>query len=460
MDDRMNRKQAAAAPETMIEVNNITKSFRVYYDKGHLIKERVLYRGRSRYERREVLRGISFEVKKGEAVGLIGSNGCGKSTTLKLLTGIMYPDSGTVSLKGRASALIELGAGFHPDMSGRENIYTNAAIFGLSRKEVDACIDDIIAFSELEEFIDNPVRTYSSGMYMRLAFSVAINVKADILLIDEILAVGDAAFQAKCFNKLREIKGQGTTIVIVSHSLSQIEQICERSIWIMDGKIRMEGAPREVHAEYMAYMSEKVDRERVAAAQREEQKEKEEPKAAEPEPAAEETAEQESTPEAGEAAEEEPEEEDPQKPNGNRWGSREAEITSVEVLNGNGKAQTLFDPQEDITVRIRYRSKVALDDVVLGLALYRTDGVYIYGTNSLLDKTGVVKLEGTGTIDLNMRRVGLNQGEYSVDLALHRPDGFSYDFWRNTCTFTISEKRSEVGIISLDHEWKIRKEKA
>ena len=262
MNDRMDRTRKDYGDEVMITAENITKGFRIYYDKGHNIKERALYRGRGRYEKREVLKGISFEVKKGEAIGLIGSNGCGKSTTLKLLTGIMYPDSGSVHLKGRVSALIELGAGFHPDMSGRENIYTNAAIFGLSRKEVDACIDDIIDFSELEEFIDNPVRTYSSGMYMRLAFSVAINVKADILLIDEILAVGDAAFQAKCFNKLREIKGQGTTIVIVSHSLSQIEQICERSIWIMDGRIRMEGAPREVHAEYMAYMSEKVEKSR------------------------------------------------------------------------------------------------------------------------------------------------------------------------------------------------------
>ncbi len=446
--------------ETVISVRNVKKMFRVYRDRGNTLKDRILFAGRRKYEEHWVLNGVSFDVKRGEAIGLIGQNGCGKSTTLKMLTKILYPDEGTIEMKGRVSSLIELGAGFHPDLSGRENIYTNASIFGLSRKEIDARLEDIIAFSELEAFIDDPVRTYSSGMYMRLAFAVAINVDADILLIDEILAVGDAAFQAKCFNKLREIKGQGTTIVIVSHSLSQIEQICERSIWIMDGKIRMEGPPREVHAEYMAYMSEKVDRERGAAARKEEQKEKEEPKAAEPEPAAEETAEQESTPEAGEAAEEEPEEEDPQKPNGNRWGSREAEITSVEVLNGNGKAQTLFDPQEDITVRIRYRSKVALDDVVLGLALYRTDGVYIYGTNSLLDKTGVVKLEGTGTIDLNMRRVGLNQGEYSVDLALHRPDGFSYDFWRNTCTFTISERRSEVGIISLDHEWQIRKEKA
>ena len=240
--------------ENAIEVKDIKKSFKVYFDKSNLLKERVLFWKRNKYERRNVLKGISFNVKKGEAIGLIGHNGCGKSTTLKLLTKIMYPDSGTIDMKGRVSALIELGAGFHPDMSGRENIYTNAAIFGLTKREIDRKVDDIIAFSELQEFIDNPVRTYSSGMYMRLAFAIAINVDADILLIDEILAVGDAAFQQKCFNRLKEIKAEGTTIVIVSHSLDQIEKICERSIWIDKGLIRAEGNPQNVHAQYLDFM--------------------------------------------------------------------------------------------------------------------------------------------------------------------------------------------------------------
>ncbi|MDE6679293.1 MAG: ABC transporter ATP-binding protein, partial [Ruminococcus sp.] len=166
----------------VIDVSNITKKFRIYFDKGGQLKEKLLFRKRNRYEEREVLKGISFQVRKGEAVGLIGHNGCGKSTTLKLLTKIMYPDSGEIIMQGRISSLIELGAGFHPDMSGRENIYTNASIFGLTKKEVDARFNDIVEFSELSDFIDNPVRTYSSGMYMRLAFSVAINVDADILL--------------------------------------------------------------------------------------------------------------------------------------------------------------------------------------------------------------------------------------------------------------------------------------
>lgn len=238
-----------------IEVKNITKQFRVYLDKGNTLKEKTLFRKRRKYEDRLVLDGISFEVRKGEAIGLIGHNGCGKSTTLKLLTKIMYPDAGSIEMAGRVSSLIELGAGFHPDMSGRENIYINAAIFGLNRKEIDSRLEQIIDFSELREFIDNPVRTYSSGMYMRLAFSVAINVDADILLIDEILAVGDAHFQEKCFDKLKEIKRGGTTIIIVSHSLGQIEEICDRSIWIDKGKIKKEGIPCKVHEEYLDFMN-------------------------------------------------------------------------------------------------------------------------------------------------------------------------------------------------------------
>ena len=182
---------------------------------------------------------------------------------------------GTVDMSGRVSGLIELGAGFHPDMSGRENIYTNASIFGLSKKEIDARVDEIIAFSELEDYIDNPVRTYSSGMYMRLAFSVAINVDADILLIDEILAVGDAHFQEKCFEKMQEIKKSGTTIVIVSHSLGQIEEICDRSIWIDAGRIRMDGQPKEVHEKYLEYMGVKTAEQKREKIHEEQEKERE-----------------------------------------------------------------------------------------------------------------------------------------------------------------------------------------
>lgn len=238
--------------DVVIEVKDVTKSFKIYTDKGKMLKEKILFRNRNRYEMRNVLKGISFEVKRGESIGLIGNNGCGKSTTLKLLSKIIYPNSGSIQIAGRVSSLIELGAGFHPDMSGRENIFINAAIFGLSRKETEKRLDSIIEFSELEEFIDNPVRTYSSGMYMRLAFSVAINVDADILLIDEILAVGDQHFQDKCFDKLKEFKNdKNKTIVIVSHSLDSVKMLCNRAIWIYDGKVRMDGKPEEVIKSYL-----------------------------------------------------------------------------------------------------------------------------------------------------------------------------------------------------------------
>lgn len=246
------------AEKYKIEANHILKKFRIYLDRGTNLRDHFLTKNRGRYENHLVLDDVSFHVEKGEALGIIGENGCGKSTILKLLAGIIYPDAGNIVMDGRVSALIELGAGFHPDMSGRENICTNAAIFGLSRKEISARLDQIIEFSELGSFIDSPVRTYSSGMYMRLAFSVAINVDADILLVDEILAVGDAAFQTKCFNRMKEIKASGTTIVIVSHALGQISEICDRCLWIKQGKIQCEGIPQTVIAEYSDYMEKKA----------------------------------------------------------------------------------------------------------------------------------------------------------------------------------------------------------
>jgi len=263
--------------ENVIEVRDVYKKFRNYYDKSNNLKEKLIRIGREKkYSDNQVLNGISFDVKKGEAIGLIGKNGCGKSTTLKLLTKIIYPDAGTIEIKGRVSSLLELGAGFHPDLSGFENIYLNAAVFGLTRKEIDGRVDDIIRFSELRDYINNPIRTYSSGMYMKLAFSVAINVEADILLIDEILGVGDVSFQKKCFEKLQDIKKSGTTIVIVSHSTDQIERICDRSIWIEEGNIRMQGEPKEVHKYYLEAMEQ-----RRLKRQEEEKKEIEEKKQAE-----------------------------------------------------------------------------------------------------------------------------------------------------------------------------------
>ena len=237
--------------ETAIEIKHVTKSFKIYYDKASTLKEHLLFWKRNESELYTALKDINLDIKKGETVGLIGVNGSGKSTLLKLMTKIIYPTKGEIITHGKLTSLLELGAGFHQDITGRENIYFNAAIFGLTKQEIDKRLDEIIEFSELGEFIDNPVRTYSSGMYMRLAFSIAINVDAEILLIDEILAVGDQHFQEKCFNKLQELKESDKTIVIVSHSLDQIENLCTRAIWINNGLVEMDDTPSKVIPEYL-----------------------------------------------------------------------------------------------------------------------------------------------------------------------------------------------------------------
>lgn len=238
-----------------IKVSHVSKDFKLYYDRAHTLKEKLLFFSKKNKEKDNilhVLKDINLEIKKGESVALIGTNGSGKSTLLKLMTKIIYPNKGKLTTYGKLTSLLELGAGFHDDFTGRENIYFNASIFGLTRKEIDEKIDEIIEFSELKDFIDNPVRTYSSGQYMRLAFSIAINVDAEILLIDEILAVGDQHFQDKCLEKLKELSESDKTIVIVSHALSSIKNLCNRGIWIKEGKVQMDGKIDNVIKKYLA----------------------------------------------------------------------------------------------------------------------------------------------------------------------------------------------------------------
>ncbi len=419
--------------DNAIEVKNVRKKFRVYYDKGNQLKERLLFRKRNRYEDRWVLNGISFNIKKGEAVGLIGHNGCGKSTTLKLLTRIMYPNEGTIELKGRVSSLIELGAGFHPDMSGRENIYTNASIFGLSKKEIDERMDDIVEFSEMEQFLDNPVRTYSSGMYMRLAFSVAINVNADILLIDEILAVGDINFQSKCFNKLKEIKAQGTTIVIVSHSLGQIEQICDRTIWLDAGKIKADGKPRDVHPEYMDFMGQK--RQEIADKENARKEEK-------------------SGKKAGERTDEEgaSDTSDDEK---KRWGNGYARINQVRMLDEHGKNQNAFATGSKVTIELDYTVRKKVEDAVFGIGIFNQGGQQIYGTNTRIDQMEEFNLDSSGSMKITLENVNLLPGVYLLDVAIESQVGIPVDYFREAYTFEMYSQTGDVGIARLDHQWYI-----
>ncbi|MBP0971935.1 MAG: ABC transporter ATP-binding protein [Oscillospiraceae bacterium] len=390
-----------------IEIQDLTKKFRIYADQGQSLKEKLLSKKRRKYEERIVLDGISLTVEPGEAIGLVGKNGSGKSTLLKLMSRILYPDGGSVKLNGRVSSLIELGAGFHPDMTGRENIFTNASIFGLTHKEIEARLDEIIEFSEMQEFIDNPVRTYSSGMYMRLAFSVAIHVGADILLIDEILAVGDAAFQAKCFERLMEIKAAGTTVVIVSHSMAQLERICDRTVWIDGGKIRMEGPPNEVHPAYLDFMGQR--RQLSAPVKAAEQTEKADTPA--------------------------------------RW-------TDICLLNEQGERITQLRTGDTVTLQMTYEADPERAEAALiGLALYRADKALCYGTNTQRERMQPLKLKARGTVRCTFSPMNLIAGTYWFDVGLRRMDMFAYDYAAQAVRFTVYNTIDETGVARLAHQW-------
>jgi ABC-2 type transport system ATP-binding protein len=412
-----------------ITIKNVAKKFKVYYDRAASLKERILFKNRSSYEDRWVLKDVSFEVAKGEAVGIIGQNGCGKSTMLKLMTQIMYPNKGSIEIQGRISSLIELGAGFHPDMSGRENIYTNASIFGLTRKEIDRRVEEIIDFSEIREFIDNPVRTYSSGMYARLAFSVAIHVDADVLIVDEILAVGDASFQSKCFNKMREIKASGVTIVIVSHGLGQIEQLCERSIWIEEGLVRAIGTPRDVHPEYLFFMGQKSR----ASDEQTSQSLDEEPQA---------TDELQSEPPPSDS---------------NRWGNHDIKFTSVMLTDESGNQKDAFETGESMNIEIKYKVNKPIENPVFGMAIFRNDDVLCYGTNTHVDRIDISEMNQNGVVKFQAENNNLLAGEYSLDVAVVDKNDFSfmYDYIKGVLKFNMFTVDGETGVSRIDHSWYI-----
>ena len=410
--------------ENAIEVRNLKKIFKIYPDKSNSIKEKILFFKRNKYEVNQVLDGVSFDIKKGEAVGLIGKNGCGKSTTLKLLNRIMYPTSGTIRVNGRVSSLIELGAGFHPDMSGRENIYTNASIFGLTKKQIDEKLDDIIEFSELGEAVDNPVRTYSSGMYMRLAFSVAINVEADVLLIDEILAVGDVSFQKKCFEKLREIKYSGTTIVIVSHSLQQIEQICDKSIWIEKGHIRQIGSPKEIHLKYLKEMEE--ERQRLI---HEAQKNKEN------------------------------DIEDRDSFCGKkviRSGSGEVYFTNVTLKDKEEKLQNVYKSHDFMQVQYDFVNKSDIEEAVFSVRIYKDDNTHCYGTTSDIECNDTIKIKGKNKFIVDFDDLCLLDGNYMIDVDVKDKTGdIVYDSIHDTKRFDVINEDGRTGVCAIRTSWKV-----
>jgi ABC-type polysaccharide/polyol phosphate transport system ATPase subunit len=368
------------------------------------------------------IRDLTLDVTRGRMVGLIGSNGSGKSTLLKLIGGILKPTVGTIQVDGRVSALIELGAGFHPDFTGRENIQVNGILLGLSRAEVRERFDDIVAFAGLAPFIDNPVKTYSSGMYMRLGFAIAVTVDPDILLIDEVLAVGDEAFQHKCVGKIQEFKARGKTIVLVSHDLGAVERLCDEAVWMDGGRLMAQGPTREIIDRYLNH----VAREEARALGAEHRQ-------------------AEAAARAGSAQ---------------RWGSREVEITAVRVLDARGEERYLYDAGEACTIHLTFRAARPVEDPVFGLGVFRRDGLCCYGTNTAIDGLAWGKVAGDGELTVTIERLDLVEGEYLLDVAVHARDGYPYDYHSRLYAFAVRSRLKEAGIARLRHEWRLAERKA
>jgi len=381
----------------------------------------------------EALKGVSFDVAKGKTFGIVGRNGSGKSTMLKLIAGIGKPTSGAVRVDGRVSALIELGAGFHPEISGRENVYINGLMLGLSRREIARRFDEIVRFAELEEFIDAPVKTYSSGMYMRLGFAVAINVDPDVLLVDEVLAVGDQSFTHKCLDKFAEFRRRGRTVLLVTHSLDLVTRFCDEALWLDAGVAKAQGDPKRVIDAYLMDVA-RAENQTLAQAEG---------------PPLRDAA---SVRDAGadlqvggpgdmfKAAE-------------GRWGSREAEITAVEMIGASGQPAHLFQSGERVDIRLHVRANQRVSDFAFGVGIFNGEGVCCYGTNTLIDGGVANELTGEGLVVFTIDGLNLVEGTYKLDVAVHRQDGVPYDYHRLLHTFRVKSRLKDVGIFRPPHRW-------
>ena len=390
--------------------------------------EGSLVRGLLPEEAIVALDGVSFTVGKGEAFGLIGSNGSGKSTLLKLVAGILRPDAGTVRVDGRVAALIELGAGFHPEISGRENVYINGAVLGLSRREVDARFDSIVEFSGLADFIDEPVKTYSSGMYVRLGFAVAIHTVPDVLLVDEVLAVGDEAFTHRCLRKIEELLASGRTLLLVSHSLSLMETICDRVLWLDGGQMRLVGEPRRVTDAYRQAVAEEEGRRHQEQKARRDEIGAAAPAAPAP---------------PADVAGEEP----------RRWGSRQAEIVAVRLLVG-GEERYHLESGEPVALELTVEAREPLDDFVFGVALSTPRGTEVWGTNTDLEGFRPRELSGRVRALVECPELLLAAGEYVVDVAVHSREGAPYDYHKAVLSFSVTAPDAAIGLYRPRHAWR------
>jgi ABC-type polysaccharide/polyol phosphate transport system ATPase subunit len=440
-----------------IEVDRVTKVYRRYGRRRQFatLKSALLSGSLIRDLRPEELftaiREVSFAVPEGRTLGIIGRNGSGKSTILKLVAGITKPTSGWVRVRGRISALIELGAGFHPEISGRENVFINGIMLGLSKREIARRFDDIVEFAELEAFIDEPVKTYSSGMYMRLGFAVAIHVDPDVLLVDEVLAVGDEAFTHKCLDKFAEFKRRGKTILLVTHALGLVERFCDEALWLDGGQVRAMGDPRRVVDRYLASVA--ADEEQHLAnldARRWQAGADRGPGALEAGP-----------PEgsAGPPAPPAPPAELPApeldmfKAAEGRWGTREVEIVEVALLGEDGAPRHVFQSGERMTIRLRVAARRQMHDFVFGIAIFSADGICCYGTNTAIEGLVPEVMRGEGEVGFVVDSLDLVEGTYKLDVAVHRSDGYPYDYHRLLYTFRVKSRTKDAGLYRPRHRW-------
>ena len=433
-----------------IELTDVTKVYRRYARRRQFatLKSALLtgslIRDLQPDETFPALQGVSFAVAAGRTCGIIGRNGSGKSTALKLVAGITKPTSGTVRVLGRISTLIELGAGFHPEISGRENVFINGIMLGLTKREVARRFDEIVEFAELRDFIDAPVKTYSSGMYLRLGFAVAIHVDPQVLLVDEVLAVGDEGFTHKCLDKFGEFKRRGKTILLVTHSLGLVERFCDEALWLDAGKVRASGDPKRVVGAYLTDV-EKSEERQLAAGDAKTHERLSAPSEArdhrrteQPRPAGDQAVA--APPDMFQATE-------------GRWGSREVEITDVVLTGADGQAGHVFQSGEQVSIHLKVLAAQPTADFVFGIGLFNAEGVCCYGTNTNLEELPPEDFRGEGEVTFVIDGLDLVEGTYKLDVAVHKRDGYPYDYHRLLYTFRVKSRSKDVGIYAPRHRW-------
>ncbi|MEO6324381.1 MAG: ABC transporter ATP-binding protein [Thermoanaerobaculia bacterium] len=471
------RAAAAAPKQPAVSVENISKHYRRWGKSRAFgtLKSAFLGRGlASSLTPSEVvaaLSNVSFRVERGETFGVIGANGCGKSTLLKLVAGILKPTSGSLHVNGKVSALIELGAGFHPEISGRENVVINGVMLGLTRRQIEEKLPQIIAFSGLADFIDQPVKTYSSGMYVRLGFAVAVHLDPDILVIDEVLAVGDEAFSHRCLDTIREFAARGKTIFFVTHSLALVEELCDRVLYLEEGKVKGLGDPREMLAAYRLDVSGKEGARLAAEHTLDQDRLRSEPVEALPAietavasrvPEVSSDAGSESAGEHAPASSQPPSEESSAEvpppvevPRARRWGDRSAVITACRLLDASNAERYAFRSGDEIVVEIKATPNRPLEDVVVGIGLFTIEDVCVHGTNSDLDGFSEGVFDAPATIRITMPRCDLAAGTYLLDVAVHAKRGTPYDYWRGACRFRIDSPTQDVGLYRPERRWQV-----